>query len=123
MDIFVRLTMLRVNYWENTLNDSIISSSPHQIRTLFAIIISTCFPSNLKVLRGKYRDDISGDVLRRVPCQTLDHTLQMTAEIYIETLIIIEDIYLLMANKVLSCLSTAAIDRPIRDTFKYELQR
>ncbi|XP_050056168.1 uncharacterized protein LOC126549825 [Aphis gossypii] len=33
-------------HWDQTLNDAVISSHAHQIRTLFSIIISTCFPSN-----------------------------------------------------------------------------
>ncbi|GBP47863.1 hypothetical protein EVAR_43555_1 [Eumeta japonica] len=37
------------SHWDDTLKDSVISSSPHQIRTLFGIIISTCFPSNQKI--------------------------------------------------------------------------
>lgn len=47
---------------------------------------------------------MSEDVLHRVRRQTLNPTLQMTAEIYNETLIMIEDMCLLMANKVLSVL-------------------
>lgn len=42
----------------------------------------------------KYRDDMSEDVLHRVRCQTLNHTLQITAEIYNETLIMIEDVFI-----------------------------
>ena len=111
------------SHWDNTLKDSIISSSPHQIRTLFAIIISTCFPSSPKDLWVKYRDDMSEDVLHRVRCQTLNPTLQMTAEIYNETLIMIEDMCLLMANKVLSCLGMTAPNRHMHDAFNHELQR
>lgn len=37
------------SHWDDTLMDSVISSSPQQIRTLFAIIISTCFPSNPEI--------------------------------------------------------------------------
>jgi len=54
------------SYWDNTLKNSVISSPLHQIRTLFAIIISTCFPSNPKDMYVKYRDDMSEDVLHRV---------------------------------------------------------
>ena len=40
--------------------------------------------------------------------QTLNPTVQLTTEIYNETLIMIEDMCLLMANKVLSCLGMTA---------------
>ncbi|XP_073955775.1 uncharacterized protein isoform X1 [Choristoneura fumiferana] len=111
------------SHWDNTLKDSIISTSPHQIRTLFAIIISTCFPSNPEDLWMKYRDDMSEDVLHRVRCQTLNPTLQITAEIYNETLIMIEDMCLMMANKVLSCLGLTAPNRSMQDAFNHELRR
>jgi hypothetical protein len=111
------------SHWDNTLKGSVISSSPHQIRTLFAIIISTCFPWNPKDLWVKYRDDMSEGVLHRVRCQTLNPTLQMTAEMYNETLIMIEDMCLLMANKVLSCLGMESPNRPMHDAFNHELER
>lgn len=111
------------SHWDDTLKDSVISSSPHQIRTLFAIIISTCFPSNPKDLWMKYRDDMSEDVLHRVRCETLNPTLEITAEIYNDTLIIIEDMCLLMANKVLSCLGLTAPNRAMQDALNHELQR
>lgn len=111
------------SHWDDTLKDSVISSSPHQIRTLFAIIISTCFPSNPKDLWVKYRDDMSEDVLHRVRRQTLNPTLQMTEEIYNDTLIMIEHMCLLMANKVLSCLGMTAPNRHMHDALNHELQR
>lgn len=44
---------------------------------------------------------MSEDVLYRVRRQTLNPTLQMTAEIHNETLIMIEDMCLLMTNETL----------------------
>lgn len=32
-------------HWDSSLHDASIASYPHQIRMLYAIIISTCFPS------------------------------------------------------------------------------
>ncbi|CAH1114855.1 unnamed protein product [Psylliodes chrysocephalus] len=66
---------------------------------------------------------MSEDVLHRVRRQTLNPTLQMTEEIYNETLIMIEDMCLLMANKVLSCLGMTAPNRHMHDALNYELQR
>lgn len=84
------------SHWDNTLKDSVISLSPHQIRTLFRIIISTCFPSNPNDLWLKYKDDMSEDILHRMRCQTSNPTLQITEEIYNVTLIMIEDMCLLV---------------------------
>ena len=66
---------------------------------------------------------MSEDVLHCVRCQTLNPTLQMTAEIYNEALIMIEDMCLLMANKVLSCLGRISPNRPMHDTFNHALDR
>ena len=110
-------------HWDNTLKDSIISSSLHQIYTLFAIVLSACFPSNPEDLWGKFRDDMSEDVLHCVRYQTWNPTLRITAEIYNDTLIMIEDMCLLMANHVLSCLGMAAPNRPMCDAFNHKLQR
>lgn len=53
-------------HWDCTLADAVISSHPHQIRTLFSIIISTCFPSNPIDLWAKYKNDMADDILHRV---------------------------------------------------------
>jgi hypothetical protein len=66
---------------------------------------------------------MSEDVLNRVRRQTLNPTLQMTAEIYSETLIMIKDMCLLMANKVLSCLGMTAPNRCMHDALNHEFQR
>lgn len=66
---------------------------------------------------------MSEDVLHRVRRQTLNPTLQMTTEIYNETLIMIEDICLLMANKVLACLGMTAPNRHMHYALNHELQR
>lgn len=111
------------SHWDNTLKDSAISSSPHQIRTLFAIVISTCFPSNPQDLWLKYKDDMCEDILLRVRRQTSNNTLHLTAEMYNEALIIIEDMCLLMANKVLSCLGMISPNRSMHNAFNHELER
>lgn len=41
-------------HWDHTLGDAILSAHPKQVRTLFAIIIATCFPSRPMDLWMKY---------------------------------------------------------------------
>lgn len=53
-------------HWDLTLQDAAIASSPHQIRMLFAIIISTCFPSNPLELWNKYKDYMAKNYLIRL---------------------------------------------------------
>lgn len=88
-------------HWDSTLHDASISSSPHQIRMLFAIIISTCFPSNPMELWKKYKDFMAEDYLIRLRHNTRNRALIITLEMYNEALIAIEDICLAMANKAL----------------------
>jgi len=66
---------------------------------------------------------MSENVLHHVRRQTMNPTLQRTAEMYNETLIKIEDMCLLMANKVLSCLGMTAPNRHMYDTLNHKLQR
>ena len=47
------------NHWGTTMAEGTISASPSQIRTLFAIIVATCFPSNPRDMWNKYKDDMS----------------------------------------------------------------
>ena len=38
------------NHWDLTLTDAALSSSSHQIRQIFSIILLTCFPSKASAL-------------------------------------------------------------------------
>ncbi|CAB3224789.1 unnamed protein product [Arctia plantaginis] len=89
------------SHWDLTLADSVVSSNAYQIRTLFAIIITTCFPSQPIQLWNKYKDDICEDILHRLRIQTNNPDIQITDEIYNEGLILIEDQCLTIANKLL----------------------
>jgi hypothetical protein len=52
-------------HWDSSLADASISAHSNQIRTLFAIILSRCLPSNPKDLREKYKDFMTDDILHR----------------------------------------------------------
>ncbi|XP_055918376.1 uncharacterized protein LOC129950462 [Eupeodes corollae] len=45
--------------WDTTIAEAIISAFRSQIRTILAIIILTCFPSNPRDLWNKYKDNMS----------------------------------------------------------------
>ncbi|XP_050673638.1 uncharacterized protein LOC126971378 [Leptidea sinapis] len=72
------------SHWDLILADSVTSSNAYQIRTLFAIIITTCFPSQPIQLWNKYKDDICKDILHRLRIQTNNPVIQITDEIYSE---------------------------------------
>lgn len=110
-------------HWDQTLNDAVISSQAHQIRTLFSIIICTCFPSKPIDLWIKYKDNMCDDILFNIRNRTGNLNLQISEEIYNQALISIEDMCLMMSNKLLCQLGMAAPNRPMHDAFHQELQR
>ncbi|XP_060845863.1 uncharacterized protein LOC132925485 [Rhopalosiphum padi] len=111
------------SHWDLTLADSVVSSNAYQIRTLFAIIITTCFPSQPIQLWNKYKDAICEDILHRLRIQTNNPDIQITDEIYNEGLILIEDQCLTIANKLLIEVGMIAPNRSMHDTFNQELNR
>ncbi|XP_076258517.1 uncharacterized protein LOC143195346 isoform X2 [Rhynchophorus ferrugineus] len=110
-------------HWDQTLNDAVISSHTHQIRTLFSIIISTCFPSNPIDLWMKYKDYMCDDILYQIRNRMGNPNIQISEEIYNEALISIEDMCLIMSNKLLIQLGLTAPNRPMHDAFNQELHR
>ncbi|CAF4927176.1 unnamed protein product [Pieris macdunnoughi] len=68
-------------HWDTTIAEAIISASPSQIRTLFAIIISTYFPSNPRDLCNKYKDNMSEDILHRIRVSSRNSDLEVNEEI------------------------------------------
>ncbi|GFY31475.1 ATP-dependent DNA helicase [Trichonephila clavipes] len=72
--------------WDTALADASNTARPQQIRTLFAIILTTCFPSNPKDLWGKYKDYISEDILHRLRAANQNPDIQFTPNVYNEAL-------------------------------------
>ncbi|XP_043259365.1 uncharacterized protein LOC122403185 [Colletes gigas] len=123
-DACQRLQLLENDtHWDMTLADAIMCAPANQIRSLFAIIISTCNPSNPKDLWDKYKDNMSEDFLHRVRAATGDFNLGMTDEIHNESLIAIEDICLLISGNLLCTLGIPAPNRSIHDAFNQEIER
>lgn len=111
------------SHWDLTLADSVVSSNAYQIRTLFAIIITTCFPSQPIQLWNKYKDHICEDILHRLRIRTNNPDTKITDEIYNEGLILIEDQCLTIANKLLIEVGMIAPNRSMYDAFNQELNR
>ncbi|XP_049316556.1 uncharacterized protein LOC125779320 [Bactrocera dorsalis] len=111
------------SHWNQTLADAIASSPTTAVRTLFAIIISTCQPSNPRLLWDAYKDDMAEDILHRLRLATRNVDLQMNADIYNEALVLIEDLCLLMCEKLLIEVHMPAPSRQTRDLVSRELER
>ncbi|GFW30504.1 ATP-dependent DNA helicase PIF1 [Trichonephila clavipes] len=110
-------------HWDTALADASNTARPQQMRTLFAIILTTCFPSNPKDLWEKYKDYMSEDILHRLRAANQNQDIQFTPNVYNEALILIEDICLTIANKALVQLGMTASNRPANNLFDRDLQR
>ena len=86
-------------------------NATRQIRTLFAILLTTCFPSNPRDLWEKFKDYMSEDILHRKRQSNLDMEISFSSEIYNEALLSIEEICLTSVNKKLKQLGMSG---PIR---------
>lgn len=123
-DACQRLNLLENDeHWDNSLADASLAASPYQIRTLFAIIISTCFPSQPLELWEKYKDAMADDILHQARNVNADPELQFSSEMYNQALIYLEDICLSMANKLLNQLGMPSPNRAITDLNNREIQR
>ncbi|XP_025194300.1 uncharacterized protein LOC112593923 [Melanaphis sacchari] len=84
------------NHWDLTLADAALTSTPNNIRQLFAIILTTCYPSQAQTLWEKYKNCMTDDILHRIrqinQCQNIDYTPEM----YNEALVLIEDLCVLL---------------------------
>ncbi|GFS67023.1 uncharacterized protein TNCV_2528021 [Trichonephila clavipes] len=52
--------------WDICINDACNTAHPNQIRALFAIILTSCFPSSPTELWERYRSHMAEDILHRV---------------------------------------------------------
>ncbi|UYV68898.1 hypothetical protein LAZ67_6001521, partial [Cordylochernes scorpioides] len=108
-------------HWDNTLAEASETCHPKQIRTLFAIILTTCSPSDPKGLWEKHKESMSEDILRRV--RSANPNAQNSDEIFNEALISLEDICLSINNKILNQLGLISPERGRNDAVDRDMLR
>ncbi|VDN02004.1 unnamed protein product, partial [Onchocerca ochengi] len=91
--------------------------------TLFAIILTACSPSSPAKLWKKYKSYMAEDILHRIRGENSNMNMDFTAEINNEALIMIEDLCLQIANKVLNQLGMPSLNRSAAASFDVELHR
>ncbi|GFR31322.1 uncharacterized protein TNCT_11081 [Trichonephila clavata] len=70
-----------------------------QIRLLYAIVLTTCFPARADTLWDNHKDSMTDDILHRHRTHRLnDQTITFSDAMYNEALIAIEDICIVIAN-------------------------
>lgn len=110
-------------HWDKTLQEAALSSSAAQLRTLFAIILTTCNPSDPVRLWETYKEPMSEDILHSV--QRANPTLEIafTPAVFNLALIRLEDRCLLMSGKQLSQLGLTSPERAQGDSLNADYLR
>lgn len=111
-------------HWDRTLTEASATSPASQIRTLFAIILTCCAPSNPQDLWEKFKESMSDDVRRRVQLANPDAgDIAFTDAIFNEALVLLEDRCIAMANKKVDQLGLQAAVRNAADVSDRDLLR
>ncbi|UYV71003.1 hypothetical protein LAZ67_8001384 [Cordylochernes scorpioides] len=110
-------------HWDNVLSEAASQSFPEQIRELFAILLTTCNPSNPQNLWEKYRESMSEDVLikARRANPTLD--INFSSDIFNEALLLLQNKCLAINDKTLSQLGLQSPERCQPTILNRELMR
>ncbi|GFU18819.1 uncharacterized protein TNCV_1085611 [Trichonephila clavipes] len=111
------------NHWDLTLADAALTSTPNNIRQLFAIILTTCYPSQAQTLWEKYKNCMTEDILHRIRQTNQSQNIDYTPEMYNEALVLIEDLCVLISNLPLNHYGMPSPNRPATDLVNTDLQR
>ena len=87
------------NHWMNTMEEAASSQMPQQLRQLFAIIVSTCAPSNPCGLYEAFREAMAEDILLQARRNLHDDLLGFSDEIFNELLQLLDDAVQSMTGK------------------------
>ncbi|GFX39485.1 ATP-dependent DNA helicase [Trichonephila clavipes] len=86
------------NQWECMLAEVALNCTAIQIRRLFAIVLTTCFPARAQILWEIHKDSMTDDILHQHRIRCHDPTITFSDEMYNEALIAIEDLCIVIAN-------------------------
>lgn len=89
-------------HWDDTLNEAALVSTPKQLRTLFAIILTSCSPSNPMTLWNNHRESLGEDILIQTRKKHFNHSIEYSDQIFNKSLILIENECIYINNKQLS---------------------
>ncbi|GFW34469.1 uncharacterized protein TNCV_500871 [Trichonephila clavipes] len=111
------------NHWDLTLADAALTSTPNNIRQLFAIILTTCYPSQAQTLWEKYKNCMTEDILHRIRQTNQSQNIDYIPEMYNEALVLIEDLCVLISNLPLNHYGMPSPNRPATDLVNTDLQQ
>lgn len=83
------------------LSEAALNRTAIQIRLLFAIVLTTCFPARAQIL-WIITDSMTDDILHQHRIRCHDLTITFSDAMYNEALVAIEDLCIVIANLPLS---------------------
>ncbi|XP_055932759.1 uncharacterized protein LOC129962790 [Argiope bruennichi] len=111
------------NQWECMLAEAALNCTAIQIRLLFAIVLTTCFPARAQILWENHKDSMTDDILHQDRIRCHDLTITFSDEMYNEALIAIEDLCIVIANLPLSNFGMNSPNRTASDLMHTEMKR
>lgn len=111
------------NQWDYMLTEAALNCTAIQIRLLFAIVLTTCFPARAETLWDYHKDSMTEDILHRHRTRYNDLTIQFSDAMYNEALIAIEDLCFVISNLPLSHFGMHSPNRCAHDLMNNEMNR
>ncbi|XP_044588777.1 ATP-dependent DNA helicase PIF1-like [Cotesia glomerata] len=105
------------------LAEAALNCTAIQIRLLFAIALTTCFPARAQILWENHKASMTDDILHQHRIRCHDLTIRFSDEIYNEALIAIEDLCIVIANLPLSNFGMNSPNRTAPDLMNTEMNR
>lgn len=109
------------NHWEYALEEAAQTANANQIRQLFAIILTSCNPSNPNQLWMKYRESMSDDILAEMRRNHPDLEINFNDDIFNRALILLEDRCIEIGNQTLVQLGMKPPQRGAFDAMNMDL--
>ncbi|XP_074108457.1 uncharacterized protein LOC141533462 [Cotesia typhae] len=111
------------NHWDIMLAEAALNCTGTQIRLLFAIVLTTCFPARAQMLWDNHKDSMTDDILYRHRTRCNDLTISFSEAMYNEALIAIEDLCIAIANLPISHFGMSSPNRSASDLLNTDMNR
>ncbi|GBM86776.1 hypothetical protein AVEN_203254-1 [Araneus ventricosus] len=111
------------NQWDSMLAEAALNCTGTQIRLLFAIVLTTCFPARAQMLWDNHKDSMTDDILYRYRTRYNDLTISFSDAMYNESLIAIEDLCIAIANLPISHFGMSSPNRSASDLLNTDMNR
>ncbi|XP_044575115.1 uncharacterized protein LOC123258925 [Cotesia glomerata] len=111
------------NHWDSMLAEAALNCTGKQIRLLFAIVLTTCFPARAQMLWDNHKDSMTDDILYRHRTRCNDLAISFSDAMYNKALIAIKDLCIAIANLPISHFGMSSPNRSASDLLNTDMNR